>query len=163
MGITELGDERSCHRGSFMAHVKSVEADFWGKRFKVYGQWRKDWVKSYERSGELRMLTGFICRGLKKKTEIINYAVQGSAFHCLLWALIRIVLFEIKKRRRLKSLIVGQIHDSLVGDVCRDEIEPFKEMVTEVLTELLPNEWKWIIVPLIVEIAVYSKSWAEKD
>jgi hypothetical protein len=163
MGITELGDEQSCQRGSFMAHVRAVEADFWGKRFKVYGQWRKDWVRSYERSGELRMLTGFICRGLKKKTEIINYAVQGSAFHCLLWALIRIVLFEIKKRCRLKSLIVGQIHDSLVGDVCRNEIESFKEMVTEVLTELLPNEWKWIIVPLVVEIAVYSKSWAEKD
>jgi DNA polymerase I-like protein with 3'-5' exonuclease and polymerase domains len=109
------------------------------------------------------MLTGFICKGLKKKNEIINYAVQGSAFHCLLWALIRIVLFEIKKRRRLKSLIVGQIHDSLVGDVRENEVESFKEMVIEVLTELLPEEWKWIIVPLVVEIAVYQKSWAEKD
>jgi len=160
-GIKELGDVE-CPRGSFMAHIKCVQDDFWGRRFPVYGRWRKEWVKLYERSGQLRLLTGFICRGLKRKNEIINYPIQGSAFHCLLWSLIRIVLVELKKRK-LKSLIVGQIHDSLVGDVPEEEIEAFEAMVTEIMTEVLPSEWRWIIVPLTIEITKYSHSWAESD
>jgi len=161
-GIRELGDKDVLSSDSFMAHIKQVQEDFWGRRFRVYGKWRRDWVRMYEQTGELRLLTGFVCRGLRKKNEIMNYPIQGSAFHCLLWSLIRVVLVELK-RRRLKSLIIGQIHDSLVGDVPEDEVDQFKQMVTEVMTEILPQEWKWIIVPLVVEITTYSRSWAEKD
>ena len=163
-GITELGEfeERNVTTGSFMEHIKRVQDDFWGRRFRVYGKWRRDWVKNYEKTGELKLLSGFVCRGLRGKNEITNYAIQGSAFHCLLWSLIRVVLVELKKRR-LRSLIVGQIHDSLVADVPLAEVDEFKRMVSTVMTEILPRKWTWIIVPLIVEITTYSKSWAEKD
>lgn len=164
-GITELGTIDShgqCSPNSFMAHIRQVQENFWGRRFKVYNQWRKNWVKQYEETGELRLLSGFICRGLGRKNEITNYPIQGSAFHCLLWSLIRIVLVELGKRK-LKSLVVGQIHDSLVGDVLISEVEQFKDMVIEVMTEILPREWTWIIVPLTVEVTTYSQSWAEKD
>jgi DNA polymerase-1 len=159
--IKFLGDTE-CPKGSFMAHIKAIQDDFWGTRFPIYGRWRREWVKSYEKSGELKLLTGFVCRGLKRKNEIINYPIQGSAFHCLLWCLIRIVLVELKKRK-LKSLIVGQIHDSLVGDVLETETEDFEALVREIMTEVLPAEWSWIIVPLTIEITRYSHSWAEGD
>jgi DNA polymerase-1 len=160
-GIDDLGLVDS-GRGSFMDHIRSVEARFWGERFKVYAKWRRDWVKRYERLGYLKLLSGFTCRTVKGKNGVTNYPIQGSAFHCLLWSLIRIVLFELKKRK-MKSLVVGQIHDSLIGDTPENEVEAFKEMAIEVMTKLLPEAWKWIIVPLVVEITTYKSSWAEKD
>jgi len=160
-GITKLGTE-DCHRGSFAGHLRSVEEDFWGRRFRVYGEWRDNWVTEYLRNGKLQLYTGFTCRGLKKRTEIINYAIQGTAFHCLLWSLIRLVRVELR-RHKIDALIVGQIHDSLLGDVRADQVPAYIDLVTRVMTVDLPKLWKWIIVPLVAETVVYGRSWAEPE
>jgi len=155
-GISELGEcnpkEKPRH-GTFEKHIQEVEKAFWNDRFPVYAQWKKDWYNKYQEKGYLRTKTGFICQGFMKRNEIINYPVQGSAFHCLLWSLTKLVLEELP-RRKMKTLIVGQIHDSIVADVPAEELNDFLQLANQVMTVDLLQEWKWINIPLEIEADV---------
>lgn len=161
-GITELGNcdpDEDAVEGTFEYHIKEVEYDFWNEKFPVYHQWKQDWYEAYLKKGYFETLTGFIIEGMMKRNEVINYPVQGSAFHWLLWALIRIQ--KLLKKYRMKSLLVGQIHDSIVGDVHKREKRDYLNIVRQVIYEDLPKHWKWIIVPLSVEtkVAPVGGSW----
>jgi len=144
--------------GSFAAHIKEVENHFWDKRFRVYKAWKDQWFADYQELGYLETLTGFVCRALMNSREAINYPVQGSAFHCLLWSLIRLVLHDLP-RSGLKALVVGQVHDSIVNDVPEREEDQYKAMLQEIMVEKLMEAWKWIIVPLEVDFSTYPISW----
>lgn len=92
-GIDERGDcdpELDPISGTFEYHVQQVEKDFWNNRFRAYGQWRRDWYDAYLKNGYFDLLTGFRVHGNFKRNAVTNYPIQGSAFHCLLWSLIRI-------------------------------------------------------------------------
>ena len=164
-GIHSLGDcvmERRPKRGTFEYHVQQVEQDFWGKRFPVYTSWKRLWWDQYLREGGFHTLTGFRLDGVYRRNEVLNYPIQGSAFHCLLWSLI-----EIQKeldRQRMKTLLVGQIHDSILGDSPPEELDDFLSLSEEVMTKRLLKEWKWINVPLKVEAEVsgVDESWFNK-
>lgn len=165
LGIQELGDldpQSKPRQGTMEKHVRGVEKDWWGKRFPVYAQWKQDWVKKYHRQGWLQMLTGFICQGAMSRNEIINYPVQGTAFHCLLRSLI--VLKKEIKKQRMKSVVVGQIHDSILSDVVEKELEDFLTMAHEVMVDQLKAAWSWIIVPVKIEAEVtpVDGNWYEK-
>ena len=160
-GIFSLGDSDS-GKGTFCNHIKNVENSFWNERFQVYGQWRRDWFKQYLRDGGFSMLTGFRIDGRCKRNDVINYPVQGAAFHCLLWSLIEMNRVLLRKNKR--SMIVGQIHDSIVADVHIDELDWFLKEVKNVMTVRLPAAWDWINVPLEVEaeVAPMGGSWHNK-
>lgn len=163
-GITELGEEDSYGSvpdGTFMAHLQQVEDHFWNTRFKVYQQWKDDWYEQYLEQGWISTLTGFVCAGNFKRNQIINFPVQGSAFHCLLRSLVRLVKFHLKKAK-MKTLIVGQIHDSIVADVPHEETEDYCALVQHVMVEELMAAWKWIIVPIKIEITKYDDHWGQK-
>lgn len=147
----------------YEGHIQRIETDFWEKRFPVYTQWKKDLLAQYWRDRYLVTKTGFIVQGEMRKNEVINYPVQGTAFHCLLRSLSWIVLEELK-HRKMNTLIVGQIHDSIVADVPAEELSDFLGLVRYVMTERLPREWDWINVPLDVEaeVAPLNGSWADK-
>jgi DNA polymerase-1 len=147
--------------GTFEEHVQEVERDFWETRFSVYAQWKKEWVEAYTQQGWIQMLTGFVVRGALSRNEIINYSVQGSAFHCLLWSLIR--LNRWLKRQKMKSMIVGQIHDSMLLDVAEEELDDVLGMARQVMVDDLRREWKWIVVPLEVEFEGSRLNWYEKE
>ena len=100
--------------GTFEKHIKKVEMDFWQKRFKVYNQWKRKWWDKYLENGGFPTLTGFRIDGVMGRNDVINYPVQGSAFHCLLWSLIQ--LNRWLRKNKMRSKIVGQIHDSIVAD-----------------------------------------------
>jgi len=164
-GIRELGDldpTQKPRRGTMELHIQQVEKDFWEKRFPIYDAWKKKWVKAYIQDGFMRMLTGFICQGYLKRNEIINYAVQGSAFHCLLWSLIR--LQRKLDKHRMKALIIGQIHDSIVSDVPDEELNDFLELSREVMVDDLKDAWDWIITPINIEAEVtpVDGNWFQK-
>jgi len=165
MGIYELGDcnpEQQPRARTFEKHIQEVEYDFWNKRFRVYNQWKKDWWKAYLDKGYFETLTGFYIAGNLDRKQTINYPVQGSAFHWLLWSLIRIQ--RIMNKHKMKSLIIGQIHDSIVADIYKRELKDYLEIVKQVIYEDIRKHWSWIIVPLIVEaeVAPINKSWYEK-
>jgi DNA polymerase I-like protein with 3'-5' exonuclease and polymerase domains len=64
----------------------------------------------------------------------------------------------------MKTLIIGQIHDSIVADVPAEELEDFLELANYIMTVRLPEAWDWINVPLEIEaeVAPLNGSWADK-
>lgn len=159
-GIVGLGQENPPTPNSFMKHIHDVESDFWGRRFRVYDQWKKDWHREYLRNGYINTLTGFRIWGVFKRNEVINSPVQGAAFHCLLKSII-----EMTKRimqRKMRTKLIVQIHDSLVAEVPRDELDDYIEMANEVMTKWIRKVWPWIIVDLKTEIEIAEGSWATK-
>lgn len=165
-GIRSLGacdSNEDPEPGTFEAHIQRVEREFWRERFPIYAAWKRKWYTQYQERGWFQTLTGFICQGYMRRNEVINYPVQGSAFHCLLWALIRLVREELP-RRKMKTLIVGQIHDSIVADVPEEEVQDYVALVHRIIVKELPKEWPWLIVPLDIEAEAspVNGNWAEK-
>lgn len=163
-GFEELGDRGRNEKpraGSFLSHVKKVEEDFWKRRFAVYDKWKWDVWNQYQEKGYFDSLTGFRYEGYFDRKQVINYRIQGSAFHCLLNVLIQ--LNKWLEENRMRSMIVGQIHDSIVADVHVDELEDYVIKARWLMTRVLPKVWPWIIVPLSVEVEVSEKNWFEKE
>lgn len=164
-GITELGStdpEDRAGKGTFIHHLSQVEKNFWQVRFAVYAAWKKKWYDRYLRTGGFNTLTGFALEGVYSRNDVINYPVQGSAFHCLLWSLIQ--LQKWLNKNKMSTVIIGQIHDSLVLDVHRRELDDVLEMAEYIMTKALLEAWDWIIVPMEVEAEVTEPgaSWFTK-
>ena len=164
-GITERGEcdpEERPEPGTFEYHLKEIEEDFWGNRFAVYAEWKKDWLAAYRRDGGCQFLTGFIMVGPHAKNDVTNYCVQGSAFHCLLWAITKIV--NCLRRYKMRSRVVAQIHDCVIGDVHPDERDDYIEIVRRYMVEEIKKWAPWLIVPLSAEVEVcpVDASWYEK-
>jgi hypothetical protein len=147
---------------AFTEHMKKIEDFFWNKRFKVYAQWKDKWWEQYQKDGYIDSLTDFRYSGVMNKKDVINYPIQGSSFHCLLWSLTRID--EIMLAEKWKTRIIGQIHDSIIFDVFPKEREHVLKTVKRVFVEELPAHWDWIIVPIEIEaeIADIDCPWADK-
>jgi len=167
-GIVRLGETRSDWRkgrietegGTFTGHVREVERVFWSERFPIYAEWKERWWQKYLKRGWFELLTGFREDGLYKRNDVINHPVQGSAFHVLLWSLVEMVKWLSKNKMR--SMVVGQIHDSMLCDVHRSELDDFLVKVREITSVRLREAWQWIVVPLTVDVAIAEENWFEK-
>lgn len=160
--ITELGDcdpKATPGRHTFAGHLKAIEQDFWGRRFKTYTDWKKSWYAAYQRDAGFSLLTGFAINGVLSRNDVINYPIQGTAFHCCLQALIWLVRWV--KKYKLKSHVIGEIHDSIQGDVRPSERNDFIDQAVYFMTEKLRKKWDWINVPLRVKVSVSprNESW----
>ncbi len=91
-------------------------------------------------------------RGFAERNAI-NAPIQGSAADIIKMAMISIQS-EIEKRG-LKSRMVLQVHDELVFDVYKPELEEMKNLVCD----RMQNAWK-LEVPLLVE-AGSGKNWLD--
>jgi DNA polymerase I-like protein with 3'-5' exonuclease and polymerase domains len=100
--------------------------------------------------------------GILKKNDVTNYPIQSAAFHCLLWSLVRIVKYI--RKYKMGAKVVGQIHDSILADVPVDEVDDYVEICRRIMTVDLSKHWKWIIVPMEVEVECtpVGGSWHEK-
>lgn len=171
MGI-EIGDGRhlSDHLiaqgidsyDAFENHMKNIEKDFWGHRFRVYQHWKDTQWGTYLKTGYIDLKTGFRCAGVMRKNECLNFPIQGSAFHCLLWSFTRMT--QIANEEGWDTRLIGQIHDSMVLDVHPDEFDYVKEVAHRVMCEELRNHWQWIDVPMEMEMEAcpVDGSWNEK-
>lgn len=146
----------------FTNHVKKIEADFWENRFSEYAQWKEDWYEQYQKKGYVDYLTGFRSSGVMSKNDVINYPVQGAAFHCLLWILIQLDKYIIKNE--LKSKIVNQIHDSILVDLFPPELDRLTKAINNIVSNRLPKHFSWINVPIEMDCDIYEVdgSWADK-
>lgn len=147
---------------AFENHIKRIETDFWEKRYPDYTAWKDRWYETYKKYGYIDMFTGFRCWGPMSRNDSINYPVQGAAFHCLLWSFIQ--LDKLLLSEGLQSRLIGQIHDSMILDVLPEELEYLKEKIHKITCEDLPATWKWIIIPLEVDMEVYpvDSPWIEE-
>lgn len=169
VGLSELGFDPHADDGSFPDpapgtwghHVRQIDGDFWGNRFKVYAECKRRWFDEYLREGGFTFLTGFAVHaaGLDKK-QVANYRIQGSAFHLLGWALCE--LRDELTRRRMKSLVIGEIHDSMVLDLAPGEMDDVFALGQEIMTKRVVREFApWMDAPLIAEpeAAPVDRSW----
>lgn len=171
-GITGLGD---CEpgvetvKGTFVHHVKKIEDRFWNEWFTVYTAWKKRRWAEYLRDGGFNLHTGFKCEGIYARNDVLNYPIQGAAFHCLLWVIIY-VLKELR-RRKMKTLLIGQIHDCILADVPDGELQEYLSLVHHAITAELPKAFRWITVPMEAECEVcdvgaswhFKRVWEKKE
>ena len=148
--------------GTFEHHIAKIEEHFWGTRFAVFGKWRKDIYAEYQRTGEFFSPLGFRYAGLFKRNEVINFSGQGSASGCMLWSLCDIQ--DALHANKMKTCIIGEVHDSIIADVPSVELDEYIGMACEIMTNKLRNNFDWIIVPIEVEVDVAPAglSWYDK-
>jgi len=146
----------------FEKHLQELEKIFWRDRFPHYAKWKERWWNLYKKKGYVDLYTGFRCSGVMNKKEVINYPIQGAAFHCLLWSFIQLNKIFIKGG--WKSRIIGQVHDSILIDLHPSELNRAIKLIKRVTCTDLREAWKWINVPLDVDIELcpIDGSWADK-
>jgi DNA polymerase I len=91
-------------------------------------------------------------RGFAERNAI-NAPIQGSAADMIKIAMIR-VHAELKKRE-MKSKLLLQVHDELVFDAYKPELEELTVLVKECMQNALPLD-----VPIVAETG-YGKNWLE--
>jgi DNA polymerase-1 len=91
-------------------------------------------------------------RGFAERNAI-NAPIQGSAADMIKIAMIR--LQKTLEERRLRSKLVLQVHDELVLDVPREEIEEVKDLVVRHMESALP-----LSIPVLVESGT-GNNWLE--
>lgn len=147
---------------AFKRHLEKIEHHFWNERFPVYDRWKRRWFRQYQRKGYFEMLTGFRCSGVMGFNDVVNYPIQGSAFHCLLWSFIE--LDKWLQQEQLDTRIIGQIHDSILLDVAPLEFDYVLKKVQQITCADLRREWLWIVTPLAIkaEACEVDESWYYK-
>ena len=133
----------------FENHLEDVERDFWD-RFRIFKKWQEKKWKFYEKNGYVQLITGPRCKGFLTRNDVINYHIQGPAFHCLLYSLINTNNHFIDAD--MQSFIIGQIHDCMLIDTFPEEKNEVISVSKYIATEKIREDWKWIIVPLDVEV-----------
>lgn len=152
-GIYNLSD--------FEEHTRKIERSFWYERFRDYGKWRDDNWNSYLKTGKLRLKSGFIINNEMDKKQVNNTPIQGTAFHCLLNTLIE--FNSVLKKGNYKTKIIGQIHDSIVLDVFKDEWEELKPILKKIMLVDVKEVFPFLVVDLEAEVDYYPKNWNEKE
>ncbi|RMG73651.1 MAG: DNA polymerase I, partial [Bacteroidetes bacterium] len=84
----------------------------------------------------------------------INTPIQGTAADMIKLAMVK--LQAALKSGGFQSKMILQVHDELVFDVRRDELEPLKPLIEQHMREALPG----LKVPIVVEIGV-GENWLE--
>lgn len=84
----------------------------------------------------------------------INTPIQGSAADLIKVAMINIR--EAMRKGKFKSQMILQVHDELVFDVRKDELDDLKPLIVEKMQSALPN----LKVPILAEVGV-GENWLE--
>ncbi len=92
-------------------------------------------------------------RGFAERNAI-NTPIQGSAADLIKLAMINV--HQEMNKRQLKSKMLLQVHDELVFDVHRSELEEMEQLVKELMSGAMPS----LKVPLVVE-ADTGLNWLE--
>jgi DNA polymerase I-like protein with 3'-5' exonuclease and polymerase domains len=164
-GITSLGDctdyKTPPVAGTFLYHVKACQDKLW-KRFKGYRAWKDKKAREFREKGALTMVTGFVVAGPHKDREVTNYLIQGPAYHITLKSIIH--LQNRLRKYKMRTILLGDIYDSIQSDVSPAELQDWTDMQIEVMTQVVPCEYDWLEgTPLEVEVEVapQRKSWHE--
>lgn len=134
---------------AFESHLKAFEHTFWYDWFPVYTEWKDKIVDFYIENGYVETFFGFRFRSYMDKKQCTNYPIQGTSFHLLLYTIIE--FWKRSKEMGLKTLIIGQIHDSLILDIPVEEIDIVKELVADIVGNL-HNVFKWMTIPMELDL-----------
>ena len=147
-------------KDDFKMHVKKVE-DRFGERFPTWNTERVKWWELYESRGWFPLSTGFIQQGVFSYNDLMNYPIQGPSFHIMLWSIIQINKWL--KKNKMKSKIATQVHDSILLDVYKSELDDVLAYSEYVMTIAVRKHWPWIVTPLEIETEISYTNWFEKQ
>lgn len=152
-GIYELGEieKDGPTEGSFMEHCAHVEDKMWNERFPVYTKWKEEIVDSYRDHGFIENHFGFRFTGYMSDNQCTNFPIQSASFHMLVYTLIQVQ--KMIDKYKLKTKIVGQIHDSIISNVPENEIKFYHAEVNKIVKGL-QGEFPWLIIPMEVEAEI---------
>ncbi|OJJ17104.1 DNA polymerase I [marine bacterium AO1-C] len=88
----------------------------------------------------------------------INAPIQGSAADMIKIAMIR--LHEFLKKENLKSKMILQVHDELVFDAHKDELDILKPAIVDLMKNALSSINRTMQVPMEVEVGE-GQTWLE--
>ena len=91
-------------------------------------------------------------RGYSERNAI-NAPIQGTAADMIKIAMVRVA--DWMRQEKLRSRMILQVHDELVFDAHRDEVDMLRERVRELMVDALPLD-----VPMEVETGV-GENWLE--
>ncbi|MBS1608571.1 MAG: DNA polymerase I, partial [Bacteroidetes bacterium] len=100
---------------------------------------RKRWLKDINSAN-------FTVRGFAERNAI-NSPIQGTAADMIKMAMVKVQNAFIKKK--FKSKMILQVHDELVFDAAKEELEDIKPVIIECMQTALPLPFN---VPVIAEI-----------
>jgi DNA polymerase I len=148
---------------SFGEHLRKIEDKFWNERYRTYTKWKDKVWSDYQKTGKINSLSGFTYQGVMRRNEVMNYPIQGSAFHCLLYSIIEGTKAQITEK--WKSKIIGQIHDAIIIDVHPSELDHVIKVMKCIMCNDVKQFYPWINVPLDIEaeLCPVDASWAEKQ
>ncbi|MFN5543657.1 MAG: DNA polymerase I [Bacteroidota bacterium] len=135
------------------------------KQYPSIKQYMNDTIQFAKENGFVQTLMGrrrylrdinsanFTVRGFAERNAI-NAPIQGSAADMIKVAMIRIHQ-RMKKEASFKSKMILQVHDELLFDVHKSEIELMKKLVKEEMEKAMP-----LNVPVIAEAGT-GENWLE--
>jgi uracil-DNA glycosylase family 4 len=147
----------------FEKHVEEIEYKFWNIQFPEYKEWREKQWYDYCKKGYIDSLTGFRYYAPMDRKTVVNYPIQGSAFHVLLWS-----MKESDKdfmKEGLQSEYILEIHDDQVVDCVVEEEEIVDQIIYKNSCIKVKEHWNFIDIPLMVEKerSAIDGNWAELE
>lgn len=140
--------------GITQTEAKNIINNYFG-RFKSVRKFMDDSVKNAQKKGFAETLYGRrrflkninsnnrVVRQFEERVAI-NMPIQGTAADMIKLAMIRI--FNELEKRKLKSKMILQVHDELVFDAHKDELDELVPLIKELMENALP-----LNVPVVVE------------
>ena len=148
----------------FTEHIKSVCDWYWTENYGEFGQWRKDTWSKYVSTMRTKLMTGFYSTTVMSRNQSASYVIQGPAFHLILQAQTKIQ--EYIDKHKLKTRIIGQIHDAVYVDTPEDLSEwigeGLRDAVVYYMTSYLMKKHRWIIHTMKADVDYYDNgNWYE--
>lgn len=126
-------DKYITSKKGFIDHILRVDKYFWEVKFKRYGQWVKQLQQDFKHNYVLHNKTGFKFKAPLQKTTMMNYPVQSSACHVLLYVFIKLQAWLAETG--MKTKIVAQIHDALLLMIHPTEVMRVSQKMYELATK----------------------------
>lgn len=133
-------------------HFDKLQGEFWQEFYGVR-QWQKDNVQFYCKNGYIEGLSGFRVHGPLTIYQIYNFPIQGTGFHLLLDAIVRIDDYMIE--HHMKSSIINEVHDSILFSVEPSEFDDVIELASSIMKSV---RFDWQNVPLDVSVEM-GENW----
>jgi len=108
---------------------------------------RKRWLKDINSAN-------FTVRGFAERNAI-NSPIQGTAADMIKLAMVKV--YEEMRKRKLKSRMLLQVHDELVFDAYKSEVDELRPLIIECMQAALPLPNG---VPVVAEAGV-GENWLE--
>lgn len=159
-GATNLSRQLSISRNEATELIRNYFKEFQGLK-----NYMDDTVKSARELGYVKTLLGRRrnLRDINSRNSLtasnaermaINTPIQGTAADMIKIAMINI--HSDIKEKNLKSKMILQVHDELVFDVHKSELD----IIKEIITDRMKNAITGLRVPILIEIGV-GKNWLE--